>query len=117
MDNLSRQLMNGLYHLLVSKPVDFVFNHSLAIGFLVGVISLVPFMIKRIPHVLIMLLAILLAFYLSNVFNLDFSQAIYSNKFYLVAKLAGNYLIGCIFGFSVANLVQRIRGEHEHANN
>ncbi|RTL13440.1 MAG: hypothetical protein EKK54_00170 [Neisseriaceae bacterium] len=117
MDNLIRQLMDGLYHLLVSKPVDFIFNHSFAIGFLVGVISLVPFAIKRLPHALILLLAMLLSIYLSYVFNLDFSQAFYSNKFYLVAKLVGNYLIGCVFGFSVANLIQRIRGEHDHVIN
>ena len=62
MDNLNRQLMDGLYKLFTAKPVDFILQHSLLIGFITGIISLMPFAIKRIPHAVISILAILTAF-------------------------------------------------------
>lgn len=117
MDNLNRQLMDGLYKLLTAKPVDFILQHSLLIGFITGIISLMPFAIKRIPHAVISILAILTAFFISNSLDLSFSQALYSAKFYIVVNLIGNYVIGCIFGFAIANLIQRIRGEHDHVAN
>ncbi len=117
MDNLNRQLMDGLYKLLTAKPTDFILQHSLLIGFITGIISLMPFAIKRIPHAVISILAILTAFFISNSLDLSFSQALYSAKFYIVANLIGNYVIGCIFGFALANLIQRIRGEHDHVAN
>lgn len=117
MDNLNRQLMDCLYKLLTAKPVDFILQHSLLIGFITGVISLMPFAIKRIPHAVISILAILTAFFISNSLNLSFNEALYSAKFYLVANLIGNYIVGCIFGFAIANLIQRIRGEHDHVAN
>lgn len=117
MDNLNHQLMDGLYKLLTTKPVDFILQHSLLIGFITGVISLMPFVIKQIPHVVILIVAILTAFFISNSLDLSFNQALYSAKFYIVANFIGNYVIGCIFGFVVANLIQRIRGEHDHVAN
>ena len=33
-------------------------------------------------------------------------------EFYIVTNLIGNYVIGCIFGFAIANLIQRIREEN-----
>lgn len=117
MDNLNRQLMEGLYKLLTTKPIDFIFQHSLLIGFITGVISLMPFAIKRIPHVVISILAVLTAFVINTSLDLSFSEALYTAKFYIVANLIGNYVIGCIFGFAIANLIQRIRGEHDHVTN
>lgn len=117
MDNLNHQLMDGLYKLLTTKPVDFILQHSLLIGFITGVISLMPFVIKQIPHAVIAIVAILTAFFISNSLDLSFSQALYSAKFYIVANFIGNYVIGCILGFVVANLIQRIRGEHDHVAN
>lgn len=117
MDNLNHQLMDGLYKLLTAKPIDFILQHSLLIGFITGVISLMPFAIKRIPHAVISILAILTAFFITNSLDLSFSQALYSVKFYIVTNLIGNYIIGCVLGFVVANLIQRIRGEHDHVAN
>ena len=109
--------MEGLYKLLTAKPTDFILQHSLLIGFITGVISLMPFAIKRIPHAVISILAILTAFFISSSLNLSFSEALHFAKFYIVANLIGNYVIGCVFGFVVANLIQRIRGEHDHVTN
>lgn len=117
MDNLKHQLMDGIYKLLTAKPIDFILQHSLLIGFITGVISLMPFAIKRLPHAVIMILAILTTYFIASLFNLSFHETLYSASINIVANLIGNYAIGCIFGFAIANLIQRIRGEHDHVTN
>ena len=87
MDNLNHQLMDGLYKLLTTKPVDFILQHSLLIGFITGVVSLMPFAIKRIPHAVISILAILITFFISNSLDLSFNEALHSAKFYIVANM------------------------------
>lgn len=114
MENLDNQLMHGLLMLLTSKPVSFVFDHSLLLGFISGVISLVPFAVKRIGHAVVMLVAMFAILYLSNVADLSLSEVFYYSKTMLVANLVGNYILGCIGGFAIANAIQRIRGEHDH---
>ena len=117
MENFNHQILSGIYQILVSKPVQFLFDHSLAIGFLTGAISVIPFMIKRLPTVAVAIMAIFASYYASELLNLTFMQALYSEKTYFIAKLVGNYLIGSIFGCAIANLIQLIRGEHDHATN
>lgn len=116
MNSYDPQLMDGLFRLLTCKPVEFVFQHSLSIGIVAGIISLMPFRVKRLPHVIIALLAMLATFYMYSLLNLSFKQLWYSEHIYFVVNLAGNYLIGCIIGFMVTNFIQRIRGEHDHVN-
>ncbi len=117
MDNINAQLMHGLYVLLTSKAVNFVFEHSFLLGFVSGVISLIPFAVKRIMHVVIMIIAILAAFYVTDQMGLTMEQFFYYDKSFFVIKLVGNYLFGCIGGFVIANIIQRIRGEHDHVAN
>ncbi|MDD3266180.1 MAG: hypothetical protein PHC75_03250 [Burkholderiales bacterium] len=117
MDNFNNQLMDGLYKLLTTKYVDFILSHSLLIGFITGVISLMPFFIKRVPYLVIVILGVLVSFYISNRFDLSFAEAFYSPRFSFVARFLGDFIIGCICGFAVANTIQRIRGEHDHVSN
>ena len=117
MENLNYQLMAGLYRLLTTKPVDFIIQHSLTIGLITGIIAVVPFLIKRLPHAVMMVLSSLMVFYICNAFDLSMAQVLYSPKSYLVVQMLGNYIIGCIFGFALANIIQRIRGEHDHVTN
>jgi cytochrome c biogenesis protein CcdA len=117
MDNLNQQLIHGIYLLLTSKPVSFILEHSLMLGIVSGIISLMPFAVKRILHVVILLVAGLALLFVMDRLGLKITEVFYSAKADFIATLVGNYLIGCIFGFSVANLIQRIRGEHDHVIN
>lgn len=117
MDNLNQQLIHGIYLLLTSKPVGFILEHSLILGIVSGVISLMPFAIKRILHVVILLVAGLALLFVMDRLGLKITEVFYSAKADFIAILVGNYLIGCVFGFSIANLIQRIRGEHDHVIN
>ncbi len=117
MDNLNQQLIHGIYLLLTSKPVGFILEHSLMLGIVSGVISLMPFAIKRILHVVILLVAGLALLFAMDRLGLKITEVFYSAKADFIATLVGNYLIGCVFGFSIANLIQRIRGEHDHVIN
>lgn len=117
MDNFNYQLMHGLMLLLTSKPVNFVFTHSLLLGFVSGVISLVPFAIKRLLHVVIMIIVLLAAFYITDQVGLTVEQLFYYDKAFFIVNFVGNYIFGCIGGFVIANTIQRIRGEHEHVTN
>lgn len=117
MDNFNYQLMHGLMLLLTSKPVNFVFNHSLLLGFVSGVISLVPFAVKRLLHVVIMIITVLAAFYVTDQVGLTVEQLFYYDKAFFIANFVGNYIFGCIGGFMCANTIQRIRGEHDHVAN
>jgi len=116
MKSYDPQLMDGLFRLLTCKPVEFVFQHSLSIGVVAGVISLMPFRIKRLPHILIVFLVMLAVFYMYSLLNLSLKQLWYSEHIYFAVKLAGDYIIGCIIGFAIANFIQRIRGEHDHVS-
>jgi hypothetical protein len=117
MENLNNQLMHGLLMLLTSKPVSFMFEHSLLLGFISGVISLVPFAVKRIGHAVIISVAMLAIIYLCDMVDLSLHDVFYYSKTILVANLVGNYIFGCIGGFVIANAIQRIRGEHDHVTN
>lgn len=117
MDNFNYQLMHGLMLLLTSKPVNFVLTHSLLLGFVSGVISLVPFAVKRLLHVVIMIIAVLAAFYVTDQVGLTVEQLFYYDKAFFIANFVGNYIFGCIGGFVIANTIQRIRGEHDHVAN
>lgn len=109
--------MVALYKLLTAKAVDFMLKHSLLIGLVAGAISLMPFSVKRLPHLVIFILALLSTFFIANLFNLSLYETLYSARIYIVANLIGNYVIGCVFGFAIANLIQRFRGEHDHVTN
>ena len=117
MENFNHQLLAGIAQILLSKPVMFIFNHSFAIGLITGAISVIPFVVKQLPTLIIMVIALLASFYISEYFNLTLSQALYSAKAYFIATLVGDYIVGSIFGCVVANLIQRIRGEQDHATN
>ena len=117
MEHLNTQLMEGLFKLLTAKPVNFVLDHSLAIGFITGVLSLIPFGIKQIPHLVILVIFMLSAFYINLYYDVSYIEVFYKAEAFFIANLVGNYIFGCIGGFVVANLIQRIRGEHDHAIN
>ena len=117
MEHLNTQLMEGLFKLLTAKPVNFVLDHSLAIGFITGVLSLIPFGIKQIPNLVILVIFILSAFYIKANYDVSYIDVFYKAEAFFLANLVGNYIFGCIGGFVVANLIQRIRGEHDHAIN
>lgn len=117
MDNLNQQLIHGIYLLLTSKPVGFILEHSLMLGMVSGFISLMPFAIKRLLHVVILLVAGLALLFVMDRLGLNITEVFYSAKADFIATLVGNYLIGCIAGFIIANLIQRIRGEHDHVIN
>ncbi len=117
MEHLNTQLMEGLFKLLTAKPVNFILDHSLAIGFFTGVLSLIPFQIKQIPHVVILVIFILSAFYINLYYDVSYIEVFYKAEAFFLANLVGNYIFGCIGGFVIANLIQRIRGEHDHAIN
>lgn len=115
MENFLHQLLAGVAQILLSKPIIFLFEHSFIIGLVTGIISVMPFAVKQLPTLIVIIVGILSSFYISEYYNLSFIQALYSDKSYFIAVLMGNYLIGSIFGCAIANLIQRIRGEHEHA--
>ena len=117
MEHLNTQLMEGLFKLLTAKPIVFLTAHSLAIGFITGVLSLIPFGIKQIPHLVILVIFILSAFYIKANYDVSYFDVFYKAEAFFLANLVGNYIFGCIGGFVVANLIQRIRGEHDHAIN
>lgn len=117
MENLNHLVMLSLCWILTSSMTSFIIQHSLIIGLSVGSISGIPFLIKDIPHLIIILLVLALIVYFCNIYNLNFVQLLYSQEAYLISEMLGNYIIGCIFGFAFANLIQRIRGEHEHVTN
>lgn len=117
MDNFNYQVMHGLSVLLTSKYVSFILDHSLLLGFISGVLSLIPFAIKRILHIIVLVIAVLIACYLVEVTGLKLGELFYSNKAFIIANLIGNYFFGCIAGFVIANTIQRIRGEHDHVTN
>jgi len=115
MHSLNEQILTGISELLLSRPIHFIFDHSLAIGIITGIISLMPFVIKQIPHMVVIIIALLASYHISESFNLTFEQALHDKHFYIVISLIGDYIIGCIFGAGIANLIQSIRGEENHA--
>ena len=117
MEHLNTQLMEGLLQILTSKPIVFLTSHSLAIGFITGVLSLIPFWIKQIPHLVILIIFMLSAFYINLYYDVSYIEVFYKAEAFFIANLVGNYIFGCIGGFVIANLIQRIRGEHDHAIN
>lgn len=118
MDNFHYHMLSGLHYILASKPVMFLFNNSLAVGILTGSISLIPFiLIRRLPTLIVNLIVMLISFYIYEAFNLTIMQFMYSVNTYFIANFFGNYIVGFIFGCVIANLIQRIRGEHHHAAN
>ena len=114
MESLNYQLMDGLYQLLTCEPVDFIIQHTLLVGLITGVLAVIPFAIKRIPHVLIILIALIVFIYVFDTQDIAIRTVFYSGKMFLVVRILGDYLFGCIYGFVVANLIQRLRGEHDH---
>jgi len=38
MESLNLQLLDGLYRLLTSKPIDFIIQHTMLIGLVTGVL-------------------------------------------------------------------------------
>ena len=114
MDKVDNQLMDWAYNFLVFPPVDFIIYHSFIIGFIAGVISLTPFIIKRTPHILIFIIAALGLSFAGHKLELELGQLLYSAKSYFIMKMLGNYIIGCFYGLVIANLIQRIRGEHDN---
>ena len=117
MENFNHQMLNGLYQLLASSPIKMLFKYSLPIGVLTGVVSLLPFAIKRIPHAVVAIIALLASIFIAESFGLTKEQMLYSEKAYFIAKFIGDYVVGCVFGLIFANLIQRIRGDHDHATN
>ena len=117
MEHLNNQLMLGLFKLLTAKPTNFILDHSLAIGFFAGILSLIPFWIKQIPHLVILVIFILSAFYIKANYDVSYIDVFYRAEAFFLANLVGNYIFGCTGGFVIANLIQRIRGEHDHAIN
>lgn len=114
MESLNYQLMDGLYRLLTCEPVDFIIQHTLLVGLVTGVLAVIPFAIKNIPHVLIILISLIVFIYVIDTQDIAIRDVFYSGKLYLVVRILGDYLFGCIYGFVVANLIQRLRGEHDH---
>lgn len=114
MESLNYQLMDGLYRLLTCEPVDFIIQHTLLVGLITGVLAVIPFAIKRIPHVLIILIALIVFIYVFDTQDIAIRDVFYSGKMFLVVRILGDYLFGCVYGFIVANLIQRLRGEHDH---
>ena len=114
MESLNLQLLDGLYRLLTSKPIDFIIQHTMLVGLITGVLAVIPFVIKQIPHLLILLVCLLLVIYVMDSQDIAIHDALYSGKMFLVVRIAGDYIIGCVYGFVVANLIQRLRGEHDH---
>jgi hypothetical protein len=41
------------------------------------------------------------------------SSLIYEQKAYWIVNFFGNFIIGNILGLIIANVIQRLRGEHE----
>jgi nitric oxide reductase large subunit len=117
MEHFNQQILELIAKFLQQNLVGFIFKHSLAFGLFTGIISLLPFLIKRTPHLIILVIGLITTFYIVDDGNLAMNQIIYSAKMYLVTKFIGNYIIGFIFGLALANLVQRIRGDHEDATN
>ena len=117
MENLNLQLLAGIYQLLVSNPVQVFFHHSFLIGVFAGVISLLPYGIKRLPHVVVAIIVLFTWYWVKQKLNFSVMQAMYSEKSYFIVAFFGNYIIGCIVGCVIANLIQRVRGEHEYATN
>ena len=114
MESLNYQLMDGLYRLLTCKPIDFIIQHTMLVGLITGVLAVIPFMIKQIPHLVIMGVVLLVFIYVVDSQDIAIRDVFYSGKLYLVVRILGDYLFGCIYGFVVANLIQRLRGEHDH---
>lgn len=117
MDALYSQLVQGVYLVLTAKPIYFVLQHSKVFGFIVGVISLIPFPISRVAHIVIMLITVLVIFYVKEHVGLSLDQIIHFDKAYSIVVFVGDYIFGCIGGFIIANTIQRIRGEHDYVNN
>lgn len=117
MENLNHHILSGIYQLLMSQPLQFLLHHSFIIGIFTGIISVIPFVIKRLPTLIVAIVALLASYYISQLLGFTFMQALYSGKTYFIAILVGNYVIGSIFGCAVANLIQFTRGEHEYATN
>ena len=116
MENLNHLLALCLCWILTSHLVHFIIQHSLIIGLITGTISGIPFVIKDIFHLIIFLLDLALIVYFCITYNISLIQLLYSQEFYLIAEILGNYILGCTFGFAGANLIQRIRGEHDHVS-
>ena len=117
LDDVSQQLMTWIYSLLVSKPVDFVFAHGLVLGVVSGAIAGIPFKAKRIIHVVVLFLGVIASLYIYQQWHLTLAKLFFSTAYYFIAEMLGNYIIGCIGGFIIANTIQRVRGEHDHVTN
>ena len=116
MENLNYQVLHGLYHLLNFPAVNLIINNSFIIGFITGSISLMRFMVRRIPHLLVLLLGLALVVYVCDGLKLTFLQFLYARDGNIFMNFIGNYIIGYAFGCAIANLIQRIQGEHDYAN-
>ena len=114
MESLNLQLLDGLYRLLTSKPIDFIIQHTMLIGLVTGVLAVIPFVIKQIPHLVILGVVLLVFIYVVDSQDVAIRDALYSGKLFLAVRITGDYVIGCVYGFAVANLIQRLRGEHDH---
>lgn len=117
MEHINQQFLEIITRFLSNKGISLIFNHSMVFGLLTGVISLIPFFIKRVPHVVIMIIGFITIIYVYDSSNLDLKDMLYYPKMYLVVKFMGRYIIGFIYGLAIANLIQRIKGDHEHESN
>ena len=117
MHSLNHQLLLSLHQLITTKPVDFLIGHSLVIGFISGVFSLIPFQIKQLPHIIVLIVAVLAIIYVNIGSNIGIKYIFYSKDTYFIMNFVGRYMIGCIFGLAIANFIQRIRREQAHDTN
>lgn len=117
MNNLDKQVFDAIYMFLTLDPILFMFNHSVMVGIVSGVISLIPFpKIKRILPIFMLLLAVLASYIVVARNHIELSMFLVDNRVYFVAEMLGNYLLGLLIGFAIANSIQRVRGEHNHVN-
>lgn len=117
MEHINQQFLEMIEKFLTNKGIGIIFNHSLLLGVITGVISLIPFFIKRIPHAIIFIIGVIAVIYVYDSSNLDLKDMLYYSKMYVVLKFMGRYVIGFIYGLAIANLIQRLKGDHEHESN
>lgn len=114
MENLNVSLLNSLLLFLKLQPISFIIEHSMLLGLLAGVLSLVPFLVARVIHLFVLLITIVAIIYVTGVTGLNITDMLYYANSMFIATLVGDYILGCVGGFVIANLIQRIRGEHDH---
>lgn len=116
MDKLNQQIVDNISLLLVSKPILFILAHSIVVGIISGIISLIPFKVKRVIHILVLLVVLFSGYQILIENHIDIADILYATQAYSIAEFVGNYCVGCLIGFAIANGIQRIRGEHNHVN-